>query len=133
LNHIIRYGDNYYAYYHGTPTEDWSEWNTNIPVSPHLIHWKKNPGKSHSGRKQVKRHSCPCRQTVPLVHNARGGKRAFSRARTRQEPLTELTSSATELLTAASFTFFSTGKKIFRSSLSAFYSVWLKFCTPPVF
>ena len=30
LNQVIRYGENYYAYYHGTPTEDWSVWNTNV-------------------------------------------------------------------------------------------------------
>lgn len=43
VNQIIRHGDYYYAYYHGTPTEDWSEWNTNIAVSTDLLHWKKNP------------------------------------------------------------------------------------------
>lgn len=44
LNHIIRYGDQYYAYYHGTPVEDWSDWNTNVAVSTDLNTWTKYPG-----------------------------------------------------------------------------------------
>lgn len=44
LNQIIRHGDHYYAYYHGTPTEDWSLWNTNVAISKDLIEWKKYPG-----------------------------------------------------------------------------------------
>lgn len=44
LNQIIRHGDHYYAYYHGTPTEDWSLWNTNVAISDDLIEWKKYPG-----------------------------------------------------------------------------------------
>ncbi len=44
LNQIIRYGDYYYAYYHGTPTEDWSDWNTNVAVSSDLNTWTKYPG-----------------------------------------------------------------------------------------
>ena len=44
MNQIIRYGDLYYGYYHGTPTKDWSEWNTNVAVSKDLHHWKKFPG-----------------------------------------------------------------------------------------
>ena len=43
LNQIIRYGDYYYAYYHGTPTEDWSVWNTNVAVSKDLVAWTKYP------------------------------------------------------------------------------------------
>jgi predicted GH43/DUF377 family glycosyl hydrolase len=41
VNQIIRYGDYYYAYYHGTPTEDWSVWNTNVAVSKDLVVWAK--------------------------------------------------------------------------------------------
>lgn len=41
LNQIVKYGDRYYGYYHGTPTEDWSEWNTNAVVSEDLVHWRK--------------------------------------------------------------------------------------------
>lgn len=44
VNQIIRHGDNYYAYYHGTPTEDWSEWNMNVAVSKDLTHWQKYSG-----------------------------------------------------------------------------------------
>ena len=43
VNQVIRYGDLYYAYYHGTPTEDWSVWNTNVAVSKDLVEWKKYP------------------------------------------------------------------------------------------
>ena len=44
VNQIIKYGDHYYAYYHGTPTEDWSEWNTNVATSTDLLQWKKYSG-----------------------------------------------------------------------------------------
>jgi beta-1,2-mannobiose phosphorylase / 1,2-beta-oligomannan phosphorylase len=44
LNQVIKYGDRYYGYYHGTPTEDWSVWNTNVAVSNDLVHWKKYEG-----------------------------------------------------------------------------------------
>lgn len=44
MNQVIRHGDNYYAYYHGTSTEDWSDWNTNVAVSKDLNEWKKFPG-----------------------------------------------------------------------------------------
>lgn len=44
VNQIIRHGDHYYAYYHGTPNEDWSEWNMNVAVSPDLNQWKKYAG-----------------------------------------------------------------------------------------
>lgn len=43
VNQIIRYGDHYYAYYHGTPTKDWSIWNTNVAVSKDLVVWTKYP------------------------------------------------------------------------------------------
>ena len=41
LNQIVKYQGYYYGYYHGTPEEDWSLWNTNVAVSPDLIHWTK--------------------------------------------------------------------------------------------
>ena len=44
LNQVIRHGDYYYGYYHGTPTEDWSEWNINIAVSKDLLQWEKYSG-----------------------------------------------------------------------------------------
>lgn len=44
MNQVIRYGTRYYAIYHGTPTEDWSLWNTDIAVSGDLINWKKFDG-----------------------------------------------------------------------------------------
>jgi predicted GH43/DUF377 family glycosyl hydrolase len=44
LNQVLKHGDFYYAYYHGTPTEDWSEWNMNVAVSEDLITWEKYPG-----------------------------------------------------------------------------------------
>lgn len=44
LNQVIRYGDRYYAIYHGTPTEDWSVWNTDVALSNDLVHWEKFQG-----------------------------------------------------------------------------------------
>lgn len=44
VNQIIRHGGHYYAYYHGTPTEDWSVWNTNVAVSKDLMKWEKYGG-----------------------------------------------------------------------------------------
>ena len=41
LNQIIKYKDKYYAYYHGTPDEDWTRWNSNVAVSDDLIIWTK--------------------------------------------------------------------------------------------
>jgi predicted GH43/DUF377 family glycosyl hydrolase len=43
LNQIIKYKGWYYAYYHGTPFEDWSLWSTNVAASKDLLHWKKYP------------------------------------------------------------------------------------------
>ena len=43
LNQIIKYKGWYYAYYHGTPFEDWSLWSTNVAASKDLVHWKKYP------------------------------------------------------------------------------------------
>lgn len=44
VNQVIRYGDRYYAIYHGTPTEDWSVWNTDVALSNDLVHWEKFQG-----------------------------------------------------------------------------------------
>jgi predicted GH43/DUF377 family glycosyl hydrolase len=41
VNQIIYYEGYYYAYYHGTAFEDWSEWTVNIAVSKDLVHWEK--------------------------------------------------------------------------------------------
>lgn len=41
LNQVIPYQGLYYAYYHGTAFEDWSEWSTNVAVSKNLIDWEK--------------------------------------------------------------------------------------------
>ena len=43
VNQIIKYKGWYYAYYHGTPFEDWSLWSTNVAASKDLVHWKKFP------------------------------------------------------------------------------------------
>lgn len=41
LNQIIKHQGRYYAYYHATPDEDWSTWNSNVAVSDDLVHWIK--------------------------------------------------------------------------------------------
>jgi predicted GH43/DUF377 family glycosyl hydrolase len=41
LNQVVKHDGLYYAYYHGTPFEDWSLWSTNLATSEDLIHWKK--------------------------------------------------------------------------------------------
>ncbi len=41
LNQVIPYQGLYYAYYHGTAFEDWSEWSTNVAVSKNLVDWEK--------------------------------------------------------------------------------------------
>ncbi|ASO04995.1 glycoside hydrolase family protein [Arenibacter algicola] len=43
VNQIIKYKGWYYAYYHGTPFEDWSLWSTNVAASKDLLLWKKYP------------------------------------------------------------------------------------------
>ena len=43
VNQIIKHNGWYYAYYHGTAYEDWSEWSTNVAASKDLLHWKKYP------------------------------------------------------------------------------------------
>lgn len=41
VNQIVKYKGRYFAYYHGTPDEDWTTWNSNVAVSDDLIHWTK--------------------------------------------------------------------------------------------
>ncbi|SHM54129.1 hypothetical protein SAMN04488057_10280 [Cyclobacterium lianum] len=41
VNQIIKYQDRYYAYYHGTSLEDWSDWTMNMAISEDLVHWTK--------------------------------------------------------------------------------------------
>ena len=43
VNQIVKHNGWYYAYYHGTPFEDWSKWSTNVAASKDLVHWKKYP------------------------------------------------------------------------------------------
>ncbi|WP_205603689.1 glycosylase [Cyclobacterium sp. SYSU L10401] len=43
VNQIIKYKDHYYAYYHGTSLEDWSDWTMNMAISSDLVHWSKYP------------------------------------------------------------------------------------------
>lgn len=44
VNQIVKYQGWYYAYYHATPVEDWSEWNTNVAASQDLVNWTKYSG-----------------------------------------------------------------------------------------
>jgi predicted GH43/DUF377 family glycosyl hydrolase len=41
VNQVIKHKGYYYAYYHGTAFEDWSEWTMNMAVSEDLVNWKK--------------------------------------------------------------------------------------------
>lgn len=41
FDQIVKYNGRYYAYYHATPDEDWSTWNSDVAVSDDLIHWIK--------------------------------------------------------------------------------------------
>jgi len=43
VNQIVKHKGWYYAYFHGTPDEDWSTWSTNVAASKDLIHWTKYP------------------------------------------------------------------------------------------
>lgn len=43
VNQVIKYNDHYYAYYHGTSLEDWSDWTMNVAVSKDLLQWTKYP------------------------------------------------------------------------------------------
>ena len=45
LNQVIKYGDRYYACYHGSPGEPRPAlWSSNLAASTDLIHWKKYLG-----------------------------------------------------------------------------------------
>lgn len=44
MNQVIKHHGKYYGYYHGTAVQDWSEWSTNVAVSPDLVHWSKYSG-----------------------------------------------------------------------------------------
>lgn len=41
VNKVIKYKDYYYAYYHATSLEDWSDWSMNMAVSNDLRNWTK--------------------------------------------------------------------------------------------
>jgi predicted GH43/DUF377 family glycosyl hydrolase len=41
VNKVIKYKDFYYAYYHATSREDWSDWSMNMAVSSDLKNWTK--------------------------------------------------------------------------------------------
>ena len=44
MNQIVRRGDRYFAYYHGSgSTEPGRTWTTNVAVSDDLVHWRKYP------------------------------------------------------------------------------------------
>lgn len=41
VNQIIKQNGTYYAYYHATAVEDWSDWSSCVAISEDLIHWRK--------------------------------------------------------------------------------------------
>lgn len=41
VNQIIKHKGKYYAYYHATAMQDWSEWSSCVAISDDLIHWTK--------------------------------------------------------------------------------------------
>ena len=43
VNQILPYKGYYYAYYHATDQENWSDWTMNVAVSKDLVHWTKYP------------------------------------------------------------------------------------------
>jgi len=49
-NQVIRYGDRYFMYYHGSSDPDWNKpeansvWSSNVAMSTDLVHWVKYPG-----------------------------------------------------------------------------------------
>lgn len=49
-NQVIRYGDRYFMYYHGSDDPDWDKpgaaslWSSNVAMSTDLVHWVKYPG-----------------------------------------------------------------------------------------
>lgn len=44
IDQIVRHGGRYYAYYHASPREDRSTWQTCIATSDDLVHWEKYRG-----------------------------------------------------------------------------------------
>jgi predicted GH43/DUF377 family glycosyl hydrolase len=44
FNQVIKYRGHYYANYHASADEKWSQWSSNLAVSSDLVHWKKYPG-----------------------------------------------------------------------------------------
>ncbi|HTF20861.1 MAG TPA: hypothetical protein VK658_22460 [Chryseolinea sp.] len=44
VNQVIKREGTYYAYYHATALEDWSEWSSCVATSTDLIHWQKYGG-----------------------------------------------------------------------------------------
>jgi sucrose-6-phosphate hydrolase SacC (GH32 family) len=44
FNQVIKHQGRYYAYYHASANEKWTEWSTSVAVSSDLLHWKKYPG-----------------------------------------------------------------------------------------
>ncbi len=44
MNQIVRHGEHYYAYYHGSGTAEPGRWCTCVAVSDDLRHWTKYPG-----------------------------------------------------------------------------------------
>ncbi len=44
VNQIVKRHGVYYAYYHATAVEDWSEWSSCVAVSTDRIHWHKYAG-----------------------------------------------------------------------------------------
>lgn len=44
FNQVIKHQGRYYAYYHGSANEKWTEWSTCVAVSSDLLHWKKFSG-----------------------------------------------------------------------------------------
>lgn len=43
VNQVIKHEGRYYAYYHASAHQPWSDWSTNVAVSTDLVHWKKYP------------------------------------------------------------------------------------------
>lgn len=44
FNQVIKYQGRYYANYHASADEKWTQWSSNLAVSTDLVHWKKYPG-----------------------------------------------------------------------------------------
>jgi len=41
VNQVLKHQGKYYAYYHGSDTPEWKEWNVNVAVSDDLRTWRK--------------------------------------------------------------------------------------------